>query len=612
MTGSCANPAEKAWLERLFATASPTDGVEAALERARERTRQPDTHRHWRQWFAPLACLEGCWLDGVVTVANGHTPLGSALLRLQQALRQWQECPPAAVPDEVSELQVHRRWLLAMAEWGACFIPEAIGLTRAHLSLGGGLFALGRQRDAAAPREALANLFRHWRPSASERRRMASGIRLYRRCTLSWCRSWLAAGGTVAQVKALLRHKAKYGKGYHRHIQLDGRSLDDWLEEIASGNGAALLQALLDSPYLNRKCPDHSLLLRAMDFGGPMFGVFSEAERRLLRRWIARPQEDESLPAGETDPLPAPPPTAEEVASPRTMSNARLYHHLLNPELRSHAIPAARRLVRRVLARSRHHRDYYPWSPVRFRRDIDRRYRQAQGQNFSPWPWLSAEACRWGIEQLAPAILVDGCWLQRSALLSRFQPEIGTTLQRIYRDELGNGAVARHHGNVYRRLLNQAGIELPVFTSPEFIRHPGFVPAAFDLPAYLLAIDAVAEDFLPELLGLNLAIELSGLGEVYQRLAATLEAHGFDATIVRLHQSIDNLAGGHAALARDCIIAYLRRFEPGGQAAVEAQWRRVRHGWQSLRTASRAFARQLILGWAWRFGVAEWIGRPWG
>ncbi len=606
MTGSCANPAEIAWLERLFATTPDGEGVEAVLEGARDRWRQPEGARHWRRWFAPLAPLEGCWLDGVVTVANAHTRLGTALLRLQQALLRWPVPEAVTTPCDDSALQSHRRWLLAMARWGDRFLPEAIGLTRAHVALAGGMFALGQGRDWSAPRRVLAEVLRCWRPCGTERRRMEAGVRLYRRCTSAWCRAWLADGETGARVRALLRHKARYGRGYHGRIRLRGRSLDDWLAEAAAGNEAALIRALLDSPYLDRDDPDASRLLRAVEFGGPMYGVFTREECRLLRRWLAAPRLP--LAGGDGDAGMPPPPAAETPAASPSLSCPALYHRLLDPRLRPGALPAARRLVGRVLARSRRYRGFFPWSPERFREYLDRCHRRAQGEDASPWPWLSAGACRWGIEQLAPAVLVDGCWLQQSARLARMLPEVGHPLRRIYREELGDGVTARHHGNLYRRLLDQAGIDLPPFTSHRFIRHPGFLPAAFDLPAYLLAIGTLADEFLPELLGLNLAIELSGLGNVYQRLAATLEAHGFDAGIVRLHQSIDNLADGHAARARDAIVAYLQRFEPGGEAAVAEQWRRVWHGWRSLETASRRFARQLVLGWVRRFAVAEWRG----
>ncbi len=606
MTGSCANPAEIAWLEQLFATTADGEGVEAVLEQARECVRQPERARHWRRWFAPLASLEGCWLDGVVTVANAHTRLGAALLRLQRV--SWRRSVSGTVipSNDDSGLQSHRRWLLAMARWGDRFLPEAIGLTRAHVALAGGMFALGQGRDWSAPRRALAQVLRCWRPCGAERRRMEAGVRLYRCCTVAWCRTWLAESETEARVRTLLRHKARYGQGYHARIHLAGRSLDDWLAEAAAGNEAALIRALLDSACLDRDDPDASRLLRATEFGGSMYGVFTREECRLLHRWLVdpRPAEGGMKESGGIPPPPLPP----ETPASAVLSAPALYHRLLDPRLRPAALPAARRLVGRVVARSRRYRGFFSWSPAGFQAYLDRCHRRAQGRDASPWPWLSAEACRWGIEQLAPAVLVDGCWLQQSAMLARELPEVGRPLQRIYGEELGDGVVARHHGNLYRRLLDQAGIELPPFTSFRFIRHSGFLSAAFDLPAYLLAIGALAGEFLPELLGLNLAIELSGLGNVYQRLAATLESHGFDAGIVRLHQSVDNLADGHAALARDAVVAYLRRFEPGGGAAVETQWRRIWHGWRSLETASRRFARQLVLGWVRRFAVAEWPG----
>ena len=62
---------------------------------------------------------------------------------------------------------------------------------------------------------------------------------------------------------------------------------------------------------------------------------------------------------------------------------------------------------------------------------------------------------------------------------------------------------------------------------------------------------------MPEIIGLNLAIELGGLGSVYQRLVDELEFWEIESQIIRLHISIDNLASGHSAIAREVIMLYL-------------------------------------------------------
>ncbi|BCX82890.1 hypothetical protein MIT9_P2481 [Methylomarinovum caldicuralii] len=589
MTGWCANPLES-WLDRLLAQAPEVD-AETVLAQAAGSLQDAALCRRWQRWLAPLAAWEGGWLDGMATVASGGSEFGAALLRLQLSFPDAEERLPASGlwDDDLA-------WIRALAEGGSARTAVVLGMTLAHVELEGGVFGLGRP-----PRPRLRQAFGEaLRLSGVSRRDkdFQAGRRFYRWRTWLWCRRWL--GETTPQGRLLLRlrAKARYGRGFHAGVRIGGRCLDDWL---AGELDSRFLQALRDSPVINCGRPQCSRLLRALDLGGPMFGVFDADDRRALEDWLAA-----GMPVAEPD-IPAlslPSPPREWHPGPVVLDPPGLYHTLLDP--RREARAAARRYVETVLARARRrHRGFAP-APGRLAAWLEAQYRHAcEDLNAGPWPWLSRAACRWGIEQLAPAILVDGAWLQHSARLRRRWPAVGRPLWRIYRDELGDGAPARHHGNVYRRLLRQAGIDLADFRSEAFIHHPGFIRGAFDLPAFLLAVDAVAEDYLPEILGLNLAIEFSGLGRLYQRLAATLESHGFDVTIVRLHQSIDTLAGGHAALAREAVAAYLVAFESGGPAAVSSQWRRIASGWHALTIASRRFARHLLWGWFWRFGLPE-------
>ncbi|MFM8441840.1 MAG: iron-containing redox enzyme family protein, partial [Methylococcus sp.] len=146
---------------------------------------------------------------------------------------------------------------------------------------------------------------------------------------------------------------------------------------------------------------------------------------------------------------------------------------------------------------------------------------------------------------------------------------------------------------------------LPAFDSEAFARHPGLLDTAFDIPVYLLAMGLFGAHYRPEQLGLNLAIELSGLGAGYLRAIDILRHHGMDPTIIQLHLSIDNLASGHAAWAREAIVLHLdevRRL--GGDTALAAAWRRVWLGYQSLQAASLGLTAGILgryalhrLGW---------------
>ncbi|MFG6194394.1 iron-containing redox enzyme family protein [Nonomuraea sp. JJY05] len=88
---------------------------------------------------------------------------------------------------------------------------------------------------------------------------------------------------------------------------------------------------------------------------------------------------------------------------------------------------------------------------------------------------------------------------------------------------------------------------------------------------------------MPEILGLNLAMELSGVGGGYRRAAAALRRYGYSTLFVDLHNTIDNVATGHAAWAADAIDTYLADLPRVlGPEGVTAAWERIRVGYRSL------------------------------
>lgn len=397
----------------------------------------------------------------------------------------------------------------------------------------------------------------------------------------------------------IIEARRSHAVGHHGRILLDGRSLDEWLTDPDPG---PLLRALRESAWVDRTCPPSSRLIRAMDFGGPMFGVFSRAEQRICLDWI---QDDKH-------PLPlapqAPPfvPRPAETAPPRghgLRSKRALYTALLGaestPDLPGRAagtVSRVLRLTRLILPLQRGHRRFFPYTESGFQDRIEAIHAHEIGR-YRPSdqpPQIGEAFCRWVILQLAPTILVDGCWLAGIGTAAECLDTAGRHLLKIYADELGNGRPERNHPNVYRHLLGRLGIELPPFDSEAFASDPRFLDDAFDLPVYLLAVGQHPQRWFPELLGLNLAIELSGLGAGYMRMIDLLRSHGIDSAIVQLHLSIDNLASGHAALAREAIMIYLDEMERKGGRKVSCQlWKRIWTGYLSLYTAASRLAWRL-------------------
>jgi hypothetical protein len=418
---------------------------------------------------------------------------------------------------------------------------------------------------------------------------------------------------------ALLRRKAPFARAFHDDVQLAGRSLRDWFQQQPF-DAEGLLEALSRSGWFDRTTPERSPFWSWVEFGGPMFGVFSESERTTLREWVENLDEEGEVSEGEvllppclSNPLPPPrvSPVPPGKKRPAQIPSRVLFHALVDEEKSVFFLEQAARRVERCLRFStwlgRFYRESpFPYGPAAFSSWLQGlQERVATSGAVIPRPRFGKEVYLWAIEQFAPAILVDGCWLQRVGVLQDALPEVTRRLVQIHSDEVGDGEVARNHPQIYRQLLASVGLDLPPIDTEGFITHPGFLHSAFDLPTYLLAISYFPRRFLPELLGLNLAIEVSGLGGVYRQLAHDLEYWGLDATIVRLHQSIDNFSVGHAALAAEAVRLYLDHIGAiEGSAGVERHWRRIWRGHGSLRAATFRFQLALMRDFLRRFGFA--------
>lgn len=406
----------------------------------------------------------------------------------------------------------------------------------------------------------------------------------------------------------LVRRRAAEGMLYHHSYRLGDRELSAWLSESRTDPGP-LLRALATSRLVRPGNADASPLITSLvGERGPMFRVFSASDLVVIRRWI-----DSLPPAQEKAPAWSFPPTARTTAAiparwletapthGRPPGDLRDAYHMLmrrthSPELRAYAI----RYVRAWLGRSRYaiNRDD-PRLPTR-------------------WPatgladWLSAEHARHAEEfdevseaplpsredlidstvQQSPLTLIDGAWLQGFTDYDQASGPVGHRMFATYWDELGNGVTRLNHPLIYREVLAEMGVRLPSTSSREFARWPGFREESFELPVYWLCIGRFPKTFLPELLGLNLAMELSGVGGGYRRARLALQAHGFSTRFVDIHNTIDNVATGHAAWAAEAVDAYMSALPPAqGSGAAETIWERVRVGYRSLNPPSGLRAR---------------------
>ncbi|MBB5120589.1 IopB [Streptomyces eurocidicus] len=610
---------------------------------------------------APLALLSGAWLQWLSAPGNadesaalriltvyasdvgaGHprASRGSAFLALLRQLLLSENAVPAArlaldqrIDDDAFHLPA---LLLAMSRRPDDFraeilgadlclrhagLPPALALVREALPGGadwslldpGGAREEGGPTDLARARAAVDAL-----PKA-EAERVVTGF--------TWAfaalRGW--SDGLYAQLDAardpaydmaeLMRLRAREGSVYHHDFQVEGRSLSDWLKQARTDPGP-LLDVLSRSRLVKPGRSTASPLVNGLvSERGPMFRVFSPEDLTVIRRWIdSLPAAGEEREAGEPAPetaaaamAPAFPSLAVRPAEGRAPADIREAYWMLQ---RRTDTPALRRwavgYVQDWLARSRHGLD-------RAEQQLPARWHRAGLR-----PWLAEQHDRHGQEfedgaeipvasradlidstvQLAPLTLIDGSWLQGFTDYENASSEIGFSLFETYWDELGNGEEKLNHPLIYREVLAEMDVVLPPTGSREFARWSGFRDESFALPVYWLCVGRFPRTFLPEVLGLNVAMELSGVGGSYRRARIALKEHGFSTRFVDIHNTIDNVSTGHSAWAADAVDTFMAtvpatRTTGGRVTGQEDVWERVRVGYRSLNPPAGFLARQV-------------------
>ena len=643
-----------------------------------------DSNPRLLAFHAPLALLEGAWLQSLAQPGNGHRlpicELFAAYLALLGkdeaaspafAYRGWLEGIGVSLPSPKAWAFAHDPRVglpaltfaslqLALGLHSSGLFAEALGFTLAYLRSGSpwrlpALPAARRQAVLEAMAGHAESALQAFLEESGEWERVRRGYALYRQAEaeyLAGLSQSVASGNPLAgQVADIFRRKLRFAQGYHRKITLGGRGMEAWLAETPF-DAAGFLAAFAASPFAQdgtgQRPFDH---LNA--FGGPMFGVFGQDEIGLIDAWLdaganlteldpQRPdlarldspgfrfepvkkishekhESQESTKASFASFVPVVVQALRSCPFGRNLGKTRpidgnrsLYHRLINQDPNPQTQTQAREWVDTVLSRARRkvreagplRQRFFRYSPAAFAERIAQIHTQevAKHQPLQPPPKLRREEYAFGLFQFAPAILVDGCWLRHQGEAANQDSRLHRLLYRIYAEELGEGHGDWNHPAIYRDLLESLNMALPATDSEDFAHHPGFLDSAFDLPDYLLAISLCPNAYLPELLGLNLAIELSGLGAGYLRLIDELRHWNINPLIVKLHLSIDNLASGHSAMACEAVQIHLEETRLlGGDEAMEAAWRRVWTGYLSLDAASRRFKWALILGFCRRF-----------
>jgi Iron-containing redox enzyme len=407
----------------------------------------------------------------------------------------------------------------------------------------------------------------------------------------------------------LLWRKAPYACGYHAAKKLGTKTIDEHLAK-KTFDGPALLAELAGSRWVKPGDSSHSALLKILTaFGGPMLSVFSPSEVQVIKNWIdslpTEHAETRGLKTSETtfvEAVPSKPIVRKEereigfILTPkdfcrkavhryRKCSARELYYYLINVEFHTDILPVAERFARDHLERSfamiwKGGRPIpsLRYDPAELERWVHQKHREQVDsyRTFDKRPEVNKEAFIEATVQLAPLILIDGGWLQGIASPTLIHTAVGRLLFHVLIEELGEGNAASHHANIYRDLLEAMQVNAPPVDSWDFARWLRLNDSSFDVPTLWLSISLFPRHFLPEILGLNLAVELAGVGGPYMEARDTLRRFGYPSLFVDVHNAADNVSVGHAAWAMNAICRYMdERAEREGPHNLDHTWQRI-------------------------------------
>lgn len=434
--------------------------------------------------------------------------------------------------------------------------------------------------------------------------RVAAGAAWFAGALGLWNARMLAAGRRALDpeqaMAALLRARAREGAIYHQDFMIEGRALSDWMRQ-AQQDPLPLLRVLARSKLIKPGNSARSMLVNSLvGVQGRMFRIFSPEDLAVVRRWIDQlpatraEQPPAEQPGADPGPLRYPAPSRGPAVSPQQGARPAdlrqayflLQGRALEPQTRAFALDYVRQwleLSEKSLDKS--DKSLPPeWTVEGLRPWLLNQHDQ-HDQQFSTAEEVlpDREAVIDSSLQLAPLTLIDGSWLQGFTDVHLASSRIGAPLFQTYWDELGNGRLSLNHPKMYRDGLAEMGIELAPTSSYEFAHDPRLREESLRLPVYWLCLGKFPITFLPEILGMNLAMELSGVGGSYRSARRFLKHYGFSTRFVDVHNTIDNVSTGHSAWAADAIDTYLRthpnRHDP---RQLAAEWRRIRVGYESL------------------------------
>ena len=408
------------------------------------------------------------------------------------------------------------------------------------------------------------------------------------------------AARAVKRAAEIMRGKSQFALIHHEKVCLGGRRLVELLTD-ATRSGEAILDALAASPWIDHDAlDDSSFFKRLLGVGGKMHGVFSQTEIEALKNYFRLKHRA----AGDTPHASA---CADFTRFLRGHAQAVLdaaptpsaaggdyraaYGSTIDAESRPAGIDAARQLIETVFAEFDKCRpalektaemQAFAYSSAAFERRVEEIYYFQSRQTKSLKLALDDDALAAIHIAFAPFALVDGCWLKHIGGVNR-AGRAGELLFSIFADEIGNGVNEANHANIYHRLMGDFGFDPPSPCHQGLVDDPRIPHLAFKVPAFLVAMNLRHTEYFHEILGLNLAIEMSGLDGFYEAMIEHLERRNMRADFWRVHVSADNFSTGHARqsvhLIQDHMAMIERYFGPAEAAII---WQRVWRGFLAM------------------------------
>lgn len=593
--------------------------------------------------LAPFGLTDGAWLHGAARANVVESRVGMLLLKqlmlrfgdpgtresyaeryaillrsigfVPASITRWERDEAAPCSDISYEYALLG---LALGLFPSAFLPETVGFNLWASSFGpcrllnhlkdrlgpGACTRYLDTYDAAALRElaiqAAVELLA-WSPDPGLRARLVSGFVAAHRSQVRWERAM--RGGTIPllpqeAVLDMIKRKALFAADHHAAVSLDGENLGELLSGGEESH-RAILRHLAGSPLITPGRPEESLLVtHSLSVNGPMFEAFTASEITELKEWIvslaldAPPQRpgERLAPEGEYHPLQDAGSLARYGASRFSgMPPHELLFHFANADRYPAVRPYARQYAESVLDRIDAVLFSHPCfaaerAPAYSEEALAELVARHHEKNLG-WRHQAPEALEVEWQKMRttePMLLpLDGCWLQGFVDVYRSGLEEYGWLFRIYASEQGDGNIDWNHNRIYRLCF-----------APEDIKARGQTTAKELFAAYRehflggvllkLAMSLHTSFFLPELLGLNLANEASGVGGTYlyfaQRFGETAEP--YRALDFSLHNCIDNYASGHTKWSLSAVQAFMARVLAVSPAAAQGQWQRI---WRFLR-----------------------------